>query len=196
MNFDELKKKWDNQAIEDFQIEVDLDQQQKVSSIIDAVRKVMKKDFFFQLTAFPILLLYPYLFQVSTPIMWFVILCYVIIMILPIRTLFRFYKESYQMEYSSLKSLNWFYYNYKFSIDLFKIYSYITSVLVVMFLGIVFLEKIAFDTEKNALAILGVLAGALLVYVLFCVWMIKWWINKFYSKPLAEIKNILDELES
>lgn len=196
MNFDELKKQWDNQSVDNLQIEIDLNKQMEVNSIIDNVRKVMKKDFFFQLTSFPMLLLYPYLFEVNTPIMWFVVFCYVVIMIVPLKSLVRFYQQSYKMEYNSTKNLNWFYYNYKFSIQLFKIYSYITFVLVVMFIGIVFLEKISLDSNKKALFTVVILSIALTVFVFLCIWLTNWWVRKFYTKPLKEIENVLQELEN
>ncbi len=196
MNFDEIKKQWEDQSPHDIEIEIDLDKHNEVNSIIDNVRKVMKKDFFFQLTSFPLILLYPYIFEVNTPIMWFVVLCYIVIMIVPMRSLVRFYNQSYKMEFSSTKSLNWFYYNYKFSIELFKIYSYITYVLVTMFLGIVVLEKFSFDSTQKSVIVVLILIIALLVFVLLCVWITKWWINRFYVKPLNEIKQVLEELEN
>lgn len=196
MNFDEIKKQWEDQSPHDIEIEIDLDKHNEVNSIIDNVRKVMKKDFFFQLTSFPLILLYPYIFEVNTPIMWFVVLCYIVIMIVPMRSLVRFYNQSYKMEFSSTKSLNWFYYNYKFSIELFKIYSYITYVLVTMFLGIVVLEKFSFDSTQKSVIVVLILIIALIVFVLLCVWITKWWINRFYVKPLNEIKQVLEELEN
>lgn len=196
MNFDEIKKQWEDQSPHDIEIEIDLDKHNEVNSIIDNVRKVMKKDFFFQLTSFPLILLYPYIFEVNTPIMWFVVLCYIVIMIVPMRSLVRFYNQSYKMEFSSTKSLNWFYYNYKFSIELFKIYSYITYVLVTMFLGIVVLEKFSFDSTQKSVIVVLILIIALLVFVLLCVWITKWWTNRFYVKPLNEIKQVLEELEN
>ncbi len=195
MNFDELKKQWDNQSIENISVETDLEKHKKANSIIDNVRKVMKKDFFFQLTSFPTLLAYPFIFEVSTPIMWFVVICYIIIMIVPLSVMYRFYKQSYQLEYNSLKSLNWFYYNYKFSIILFRVYSYITFMLVVMFIGIVFFEKNNVDFESfNLVKVLIVFVG-ICGFVLLCIWGTNWWIRKFYAKPLVEIKQILDDLE-
>lgn len=195
MNFDELKKQWDNQNIADINTKIDFERVKEVRSIIDNVRKVMKKDFFFQLTAFPLLLLYPYIFNVNTPLMWFVVFCYVVILVIPIKVLFSFFKQSYKLEYNSAKNLSWFYYNYKFSIELFRIYNYISFVLVAMFIGIVYLEKYSFETTNVMLYSVMMVSICLLITAFLCVWMTKFWINKFYSKPLAEIKRLLDDLE-
>ena len=141
MNFDELQKQWDNQSSEDVKINPDLELNQKANTIIDKVRKTLKKDFFFQLTNFPLLLIYPYIFGLNTPLIWFIILCYIIIMILPLKNLIKFYNSSYRLEYNSLKNINWFYYNFKFSIEIFKLYTNVVTVLVIMFIGITFYEK-------------------------------------------------------
>ena len=56
MNFDELQKQWNDQSSEDVKIEKDLEIKKEANTVVDKVRAVMKKDFFFQLTSFPILL--------------------------------------------------------------------------------------------------------------------------------------------
>ena len=56
MNFDELQKQWDNQSSEEVKIDPNLELNQEANTIIDNVRKTLKKDFFFQITTFPLLL--------------------------------------------------------------------------------------------------------------------------------------------
>ncbi len=192
MNFDELQKQWDNQSSEDVKINPDLELNQKANTIIDKVRKTLKKDFFFQLTNFPLLLIYPYIFGLNTPLIWFIILCYIIIMILPLKNLIKFYNSSYRLEYNSLKNINWFYYNFKFSIEIFKLYTNVVTVLVIMFIGITFYEKYS---EKDLKFILIFSIIFIPTYIISCIWMLKWWINKLYKKPLLELENILNQLE-
>ena len=192
MNFDELKKQWDNQPSDDVQINQDLEIKNEANTVIDKVRKVMKKDFFFQLTSFPLLLLYPFIFEFNTPLIWFVILCYIIILIFPLKILFKFYKTSYRLEYNSLKNINWFYYNYKFSIETFRVYSYIVSVLVIMFIGIVFYEKY-YEKDLEFISIFSIVFIPL--YAILCVFGTNWWINRYYKKPLLELDEIVNQLE-
>lgn len=195
MNFDELKNKWDKQSADELTIKNNLEDHKEVHSIIDKVRSVMKKDFFFQVTTFPLMLIYPFVFNMSTPLIWFVMFCYIVIMTIPFYVLVKFYRSSYKLEYNSLKNLNWFYYNYKFSIDVFSIYSYIMYILIMMFVGIVFFERQDLDNSTESTRLLLVFVVFIVVYSAFCVWMTKWWIKKFYAKPLAQIKQILDDLE-
>ena len=145
MNFDELQKQWDNQSSDEINIKDRLEIKQEANTVIDKVRKVMKKDFYFQLTSFPILLLYPFLFGVDTPLIWWVVSCICATMIVPFYYLIKFYKSSYKLEFNSLKNINWFYYNYKSSITIFSLYTYIISILIILFLGIVLIEKGTFN---------------------------------------------------
>lgn len=195
MNFDKLKEQWDEQSSDNIKINKDFENHNEANTIIDKVRKVMRKDFFFQLTSFPLLLLYPFIFDIATPLVWFVITCYFFIMIIPLRILFNFYRNSYKLEYNSLKNISWFYYNYKFSIEIFKVYSYIISILIVMFFGIVYMEKKTFLQFESLWQLYVYIISTLIIYALICIWMMKWWIKKLYAKPLEQIKQILEELE-
>jgi hypothetical protein len=202
MNFDELQKQWNTQPEQDVKLTDDLHKLKEANLPIDKVRKTMKKDFFFQLTSIPLLLTFPYFSSIPSekePILWWIILCICVTILIPMMYLFRFYKKSYKMEYSSLKNINWFYYNYKFSIDLFKIYSYIILTLMVMFLGVLFLgnvepEKLAQIQTSSTFYITIVILLA--VYVGVCFLFLTLWINLLYKKPLMQLKEILDELES
>ncbi|HUH25772.1 MAG TPA: hypothetical protein VLY87_04045 [Flavobacterium sp.] len=201
MNFDELQKQWNTQPEQDIDLGNNLSKLKEANLPIDKVRKTMKKDFFFQLTSIPLLFTYPYLFPVPSekePILWWIILCISITIFIPMVYLVRFYKKSYKMDYSSLKSINWFYYNYKFSIDLFKIYTYIVLTLIVMFLGVMFLgniepEKLIVLQKSPAFYISIIIA--LLIYVAVCLLLLTLWINLLYKKPLMQLKEILDDFE-
>lgn len=191
MNFDELKKQWDNQSGNEVEINPELELNKEAGTVIDKVRKTLKKDFFFQITTFPILLLYPFLFGVNTPLIWFIVFCYTIIMIIPLKKMMNFYNTSYKLEYNSLKNINWFYYNYQFSIDIFKIYSNVLCILIVMFIGITSFEKGYFNDNQSIIFLILLI----IFYVIFCICITNWWINKLYKKPLLELKSIVDQLE-
>ena len=193
MNFDELKKQWNNQSSDE--VKIDSEVKQKANTVIDNVRAVMKKDFFFQLTSFPMLLIYPYLFDANTNLVWWVIACFFATMIVPFVYFFRFYNRSYRLDYNSLKNINWFYYNYKSSIDIYSIYSYIVFILIIMFLGIVYIQKNTFLHFESALLLWIYIILTLVIYAIVCVFILKWWINKLYKKPLLELENILNQLE-
>ena len=195
MNFDELQKQWNDQSSEDVKIEKDLEIKKVANTVVDKVRAVMKKDFFFQLTSFPILLVFPYLFDSSSNLIWWVIICLFATMIVPFVYIFKFYKRSYNLEYNSLKNINWFYYNYKSSIDIYSIYSYIVFILMILFLGIIFIQKNTFLHFENAFLLWFYIISTLIIYILICVFILKWWINKLYKKPLLELEKILNQLE-
>ena len=195
MNFDELQKQWNDQSSEDVKIEKDLEIKKEANTVVDKVRAVMKKDFFFQLTSFPILLVFPYLFDSSSNLIWWVIICLFATMIVPFVYIFKFYKRSYNLEYNSLKNINWFYYNYKSSIDIYSIYSYIVFILMIMFMGIIYIQKNDFLHFENAFLLWFYIISTLTIYILVCVFILKWWVNKLYKKPLLELEKILNQLE-
>lgn len=192
MNFDELKKQWDNQPTENIEINTDLEIKQEANTVIDKVRKVMKKDFYFQLTSFPILLIYPFLFGLKSPIIWWMIACICFIMVVPLFYLIKFYKSSYKLEYNSLRNINWFYYNFKSSINIFSLYTYTICILCILFIGTVFIEKYPLNPNNFIIIFMVIFIP---IYVVFCIWMLKWWINKLYKKPLLELEEILNQLE-
>lgn len=195
MNFDELQKQWNDQSSEDVKIEKDLEIKKEANTVVDKVRAVIKKDFFFQLTSFPILLVFPYLFDSSSNLIWWVIVCLFATMIVPFVYVFKFYKRSYNLEYNSLKNINWFYYNYKSSIDIYSIYSYIVFILMIMFMGIIYIQKNDFLHFENAFLLWFYIISTLTIYILVCVFILKWWVNKLYKKPLLELEKILNQLE-
>lgn len=195
MNFDELQKQWDNQSSDEVNIDPNIKLNQEAHTIIDKVRKTLKKDFFFQITTFPILLIFPYVFDLNTQLIWWIVICYCITLIVPLGYIFRFYKKSYKLEYNSLKNINWFYYNYKSSIDVYSIYTLILCILMIMFVGIVYIEKNSFLHFESTFLLYIYIVSTLVIYVAFCIWMLKWWIDKLYKKSLIELETILNQLE-
>lgn len=195
MNFDELQKQWDNQSSEDVKIESDLQIKKEANTVIDNVRKVMKKDFFFQLTSFPLLFVFPFIEGYNTNLVWWLIVCISTIMIVPLFYIYKFYEKSYKLEYNSLKNLNWFYYSYKSSINIFSLYTYTMCILMIMFVGVLFIEHKSFFKFSHSYLFYVYIIGTLIVYVAFCVCILKWWINTLYKKPLIELENILNQLE-
>ena len=194
MNFNELKKQWDNQSTE-INIKPDLELKNEANTIIDHIRKVMKKDFFFQITSFPILIIFPLIKGYNTDLVWWIIGCICAIMIVPLIYIFKFYKKSYKLEFNSLKNINWFYYSYKSSITIFSLYTYTMCLLMILFVGVIFIQYKTFFKFDNLLLYYVYIFSTLVIYIVFCVWILKWWINKLYKKPLLELEEILNQLE-
>ena len=192
MNFDELKKQWDNQPTDEVEVNPVFEKKQEANTIIDKVRKVMKKDFYFQLTSFPMIIAYPFLFGLNSPIIWWIVACICFIMIVPLFYLVKFYNSSYKLEYNSLRNINWFYYNFKSSITIFSLYTYTLSILCILFIGAVAIEKDSVNPSNFNLIFMIIFIP---LYVIFCIWILKWWVNKLYKKPLLELEEIVNQLE-
>ncbi|WP_291089045.1 hypothetical protein [Empedobacter sp. UBA7494] len=195
MNFDELQKQWDNQSSDEVKIDPNLEFNQEANTIIDKVRKTLKKEFYYQLSGLIFLFFMPFLFDANSQLVWWVLLCVSATFLVPFYYIFNFYKRSYHLEYNSLKNINWFYYNYKSSIDIYSIYSYIIYILVLMLIGISYMQNDKFLKFENEFYFFLYVFLTLLAYSVVCVWMLKWWIKKFYKKNLEELENILHQLE-
>lgn len=195
MNFDELQKQWDNQSSDEVKIDPNLELNQEANTIIDKVRKTLKKEFYVQLLGLLFLYTFPFLFDANTPTIWWTLLCISLTFLVPFIYVFKFYKRSYHLEYNSLKNINWFYYNYKSAIDIYSIYSYLISILVLMIIGISYIQhpnSLQFEYKFQFYLYIFL---TLFFYVLICVLLLKWWISTYYKKNLVELENILHQLE-
>ena len=64
-----------------------------------------------------------------------------------------------------------------------------------MFVGIVYIEKNSFLHFESTFLLYIYIVSTLVIYVAFCIWMLKWWIDKLYKKSLIELETILNQLE-
>lgn len=195
MNFDELKKQWDNQSPEEIKVCVDLEKVQMVNTVIERVQKTWRKIFFQQVIGFCVLFIMPFVLKnINHWIVLLLLFFYAAILAFPSRIIFLFYKESYKMEFNSLRNINWFYYNYKFSIEMFKIYNYISYVIVIISIVLYYLLNVSFMNKidlKSILFLLGMFS-LILVVNLFKV---NSSIKRNHEEPLSQLKEVLDELE-
>lgn len=195
MNFDELQKQWNNQSSEEVKINLNLELNQEANTIIDKVRKTLKNECYFQIFGLLFLYTFPFLFESNTQTVWWTLLCVTLTFFVPFIYIFRFYKRSYKLEYNSLKNINWFYYNYKSAIDIYSIYSYIIFILVLMLIGITYIQHENVLQFENQFFFFLYIVLSILFYSLICVLLLKWWIAVYYKKHLLELKNILNQLE-
>ncbi len=195
MNFDELQKQWDNQPSEDVKIDPNIKLNQKANTIIDKVRKTLKNEFYFQLSGLVFLFAFPFLFEANSLTIWWTLLCVSLTFLVPFIYIFKFYKRSYHLEYNSLKNINWFYYNYKSAIDIYSIYSFIIFILVLMLVGISYIQHPNSFQFEHQFQFFLYITLSLFFYVLICVLLLKWWISMYYKKNLIELEKILNQLE-
>lgn len=195
MNFDELQKQWDSQSSKEVKIDPNLELNREANTIIDRVRKTLRNECYFQIFGLLCLYVIPFLFDANTPIIWWSLLCVSFTFLVPFIYIFKFYKRSYKLEYNSLKNINWFYYNYKASVDIYSVYSYIIFILALMTAGIAYTQhENSLQFESKFFFFLYIIL-TIFFYMLICVLLLKWWITTYYKKHLIELKNILNQLE-
>lgn len=211
MNFDELKKQWDNQSSDEVVINPNLERLQSANNILEDLRKMIRRENTMVLFSILFLLFIPYIpsYKINgvTTVFYYILMFYMTLasLINSIR-FYHFYKLTKAYEVNSSKDmLLKVYYELKYALDTYLV---TTIVATPSGIGLYFIffsfgksEKYfnqlvhASETFHNnpmffgwilLIVVFGLaLIGALLYYMYV----------KFYGKRLKHIKQILDELE-
>lgn len=211
MNFDELKEQWNNQAENNFEIDPNLNHYKSVGSILVKLRTNIKMEFFSWLCAITFLMLLPnidtYMITGYTKVAYYFLLLQMCISSLfYYKKFFYFYKTTKQFELlSSRENLLKLYYDLKFSIETYKMSSYLLVPQGILICFIFFslghsaewADKIYHfgatwenDSSFILFFILGVFAG--LICLVVCIESMSYY---YYGKYLKMIKKNIDALE-
>lgn len=211
MNFDELKEQWNNQTENNFEVDPNLSHYKSVGSILVKLRKNIKTEFISWLCAIIFLLVLPNLevYQITgyAKVAYYCILFQMCLSsMFYYKKFFYFYKSTKQFELlSSRENLLKLYYDLKFSIETYKMSSYLLLPQGLLICFIFFslghsaewVDKIYHfgETWKNdssfiIFLMLGIFAG--LVSLVICIESMSYY---YYAKYLKMIKNNIDALE-
>ena len=211
MNFDELKKQWDNQSIEDVVIDSDLEKLNSANTILEDLRKKIKNEFLVTLLSILFLLIIPYIssYKISgiTTFFYYFLLFYVVIStIINYVRFYHFYKLSKEYEINSSKNmLMKVYYELKYALDT----NVITSIVSIPSgIGLYFIlfsfgkseeylnQLINFSETLNSNPMFLFWMLLLIIgSILFIGAMVYYMYVKYYGVRLKHIKQILDDLE-
>lgn len=202
MNFDELKKQWDNQAEPVMKIKNEV-LFQKANTPIEKVRRQLRMDFYSNLIMLIVFLLViifvpfapeiKYVCSISSVLVFLFLLYYGVRM-------YRFYKESYRLEYNSKDTLLWFSYELRLIIEMIKSATFIS-----FFIGIItglvvgfLLAKLNIQIDSleavASIPITWIVIGMIVIFVLVFVG-VEFLINVTYGRYYRQIKHILDDLD-
>lgn len=206
MNFDELKKQWDNQSSDEVNIDSDLEKLKSANTILAKVRTRVKIDFvgYLLVSMLFIVLGFLYWFEKSSVeklSMIMLIIQFIVFGILCYRRFYYFYRSSSPKNISTKENLIKIFYELKFAIDTYKIA--IFTVVPLGFLYIVFIkpndnidEIIRFFDELFRqpfyLIIFIVLTSISIIIFWFCISIP---INITYKPYVKQINQILNQLE-
>jgi hypothetical protein len=207
MNFDELKKKWDQQTGDIIKIREE--SMKKTMSISDSIRKSYKKETIYTIIAAAFLLAIPFfenLGKTTIIIYYLLLLQTILITILSSKRFYVFTQMTADKSvFSSKESLLKIYYELKFAIDTYKSFSYImiipSSLLYFILIGRVHAEDwlmkyyhLGETLQTNPSFLVWNLLG-LIAFVSFVLFYSDRQLKRRYIIPLEEIKQVLDNFD-
>lgn len=199
MNFDDLKNEWKAESAEEIRISEDMLKIKQVHTPIDVIRRKMKHEFNYQIVTLVLMAFIPYFFNFSVDMKTVYMVFYAVICGFTAYYFFkfyRFYKNSYNMNMDSRKSILWFFYEMKLNIELYKALTYIIA-----FIGLAFFAVYLYVEKAFVFArILSKLSPVYLILNCFISILIigaitELWAWYYYGKYLNRVKKVVDELD-
>lgn len=211
MNFDELKKQWDNQSSDEVQINPDLEKLNSANNILEDLRKKIKNELILVVISILFLLIIPiipfYKINGISRIFYYFLMFYLLLgSIVNYVRFYHFYKMSKAYELNSSKDmLMKVYYELKYALDTYLV---TTIVATPSGIGLYFILFTFGNTEKyfNQLVnvsdtlqtnpIFFIYIGVLVLGTFLIIGVILYYMYViYYGKRLKHIKEILDSLE-
>lgn len=195
MNFDDLKKSWQEQNIED-SVSVSNDLGTQVSRLpLEKVRKNVKSELWVQVLSVILVAFTPQLLKLSESRIGGFYLFYTLFVLICGYYLFKmyvFYKRSASLNLNSKDSVYESYYSLKLYIQLYESFSYsLIPFCILLLLAVTSsstLDSILVG-DKTSLIKLGVASVLMLVFIYVLV---RIWIKKLYGQYLTQIENTLN----
>jgi hypothetical protein len=197
-NMNNIEKMWQEQATNQTAIEPEYLNPRETHSIVDAVRKNMRMEFYFFLFT-PLLYMVPILMKnrsgLSNAILVVTFVVFFLVAIYYLSRFYQFYKSSGNMLFNTKENLTWFYYELRFNMELYRSFVY-HGLSIGFFAGFIWgiIEPhISQHTviDKLDLLLYGIFTVVMLVIT---VGFTQFWLNLFYGKHLKQVKQKLDEL--
>ncbi|WP_313511743.1 hypothetical protein [Sphingobacterium sp.] len=212
MNFDDLKKAWEEEGegkdLKEVQLSVD-----HANNAIDKVRANMRLDFYGLLVLGVLAIVglsYVGLKVDIQPIVFFTIVSFAFLffslMFFFCFKFYKFYKRSYNLSYDSRDNLMWFYYELRYFIDFYHTFFFVAFVMGLasgLSIGLMTATLEMDQGSKDAIgrALTFGFAGKLIYFgsmgtiIVGGTFLFRWLIQKMYGRYLKQIKQTLDLLK-
>ena len=196
-NMNKLEQAWQHQ---DNGAEIDVRQLdvRETHSIIDAVRKNMRMEFYLFITI-PWLYLIPIFSrtrsELSNLILVITALVFVLVIGFYMLRFYTFYKKSGKMLFNTKDNLMWFYYELRHNMELYRSFTY-HSISIGFFAGFLMAVVAPHIERGNEIDRLDLLLYGIFIVLLLLitVWITNFWLKHLYGKHLQRVKSLLDEL--
>ena len=212
MNFDDLKKAWEEEeegkGLKEVQLSVE-----HANNAIDKVRANMRMDFYGLLVLGVLAIVglsYVGLKVDIQPIVFFTIVSFAFLsfslMFFFCFKFYNFYKHSYNLSYDSRDNLMWFYYELRYFIDFYHTFFFVAFVMGLAFGLSIGLMTATLEMDQGSKDAIGraltfgftgklIYFGSLGTIIVGGTFLFSWLIQKMYGRYLKQIKQTLDLLK-
>ena len=217
MNFEELKSDWEKEPSGEVNVPATVKILKETNQPIETIKRNMKKEAKFQILALLFLGFYPQQFDFlfgdalvsskhppvtfnpeSYPFYYILYFTAFIVLGFYGNKYYQLFKKLHDYSSSTKDNFYELYYELKLNIETYKT----LNVAVTPFVIILFIHLwVSLFTPQN-LDIMTTLNQKWLTFSIIVIgssaymyWATNWWINKFYGKPLVQLKGLLDELK-
>lgn len=201
MNFDELQNAWQSEQGPQEELSFEVSILKKSSQPIDAIRKKMKHEFWFQLIAIIFIGFLPILFDIRNNMMLLFYTNYIIMLFITAYYFLRFgrlFKTMHNYNTTLKDGLMHLYFEIRLHLEMYKSFNFILIPFVLFTTGITINRK---DLSQKNISVpasdpesiikYSVLA---LIVTLIVIVFTNQWINSYYGKHVKKIKDLLDDL--
>lgn len=197
-NMNNVEKLWQSQVTHETEIQVEHLNPRETHTLVDAVRKNMRMEFYCFLAS-PLLFVIPFILKTNSPLSTSILaITFIVLLLVSIYYLsrfYKFYKTSGHMLFNSKENLIWFYYELRFNMELYRSFVY-HGLSIGFFAGFIWgiIEPhISNKTEIDQLDLV-LYVIFIVMLLLLTVWFTQFWLRLFYGKYLNRVKALLDEL--
>lgn len=212
MNFDDLKKAWEEEGegkdLKEVQLSVE-----HANNAIDKVRANMRLDFYGLLVLGVLAIVglsYVGLKVDIQPIVFFTIVSFTFLffslMFFFCFKFYKFYKHSYNLSYDSRDNLMWFYYELRYFIEFYHTFFFVAFVMGLAFGLSIGLMTAILEVDQGSKDAIGraltfgftgklIYFGSMGTIIVGGTFLFRWVIQKMYGRYLKQIKQTLDLLK-
>lgn len=212
MNFDDLKKAWEEEGegkdLKEVQLSVE-----HANNAIDKVRANMRLDFYGLLVLGVLAIVglsYVGLKVDIQPVVFFTIVSFAFLsfslMFFFCFKFYKFYKHSYNLSYDSRDNLMWFYYELRYFIEFYHTFFFVGFVMSLAFGLSIGLMTATLEMDQGSKDAIGraltfgftgklIYFGSMGTIIVGGTFLFRWVIQKMYGRYLKQIKQTLDLLK-
>lgn len=201
MDFNDIQNAWNNEKTENVIVPADLKKIQSANTPLDAIKKNLKKEFWYQILSIVFMGFIPLLYHFSpqTTVLYYLLFSlFTAVCAYYFTKFYFFYKRLNAIALKTKDSLYETYFDIRLNMELYKTFGFALTPFMILFLiGFLYTEfskTPGFQINEFSNSQIIGLFSIVIFCMLFMGIALEWWVNSFYGKHAKEIRSVLDEL--